>query len=270
MLAPLWPLQPAFNLSPPALFICFLGLLACWQNAAAEAQQRLLFSLAAAVRKQDSRTSTILRAMLPAELVEAMASGAPALLFQPRATAVVARPMGLTGLLHATRAAQLTTRLVEAWEKAVEAHGLTPVRDAGDMLVAVCGAPRPVIRHAEKACQAALTAVKAIERLSEDVGAPLALRCGIYSGSAVSGAAGGACAAFAVWGDAMMQADRLQRLAPLNGVVASEATLDAIRALRHESRFVQAAHFKFEEVEHGEQADELGEATCYLVRDAHD
>lgn len=158
-----------------------------------------------------------------------MGGGAP-LLFYSHATCIVARPAGLHALLRTPRSAAVAMRLIEEWAHVMESHGCLIVRDVGDVLVAVCGVLTRCERHAERACAAALAAAKAVRELSEELGVQLGLRVGVHTARCVGGAVGATRSCFSVWGEAATHADRLQRLAPLHGVLVSQKVLDATLA----------------------------------------
>ena len=228
--AELYPLHAELTHASVGLLAAWLGLLACWQGSAIHAQQRLVHVLAMMVHRQEERTAAILRTVLPAPLIESMGSpsGVP-ILFHPQASIIVARPVGLCEMIQAERAAAMAARVLDTWEAAMEAHGCMVIPECGDLFVAVCGGPKPFGRHAEKACTAAIAAVESFRKLSADVGAPIALQCGVHSGRLFSGAVGGARASFTVWGETLTRADELHRLAPTDGgAVASQDTLEAV------------------------------------------
>ena len=218
--------HPELLLAESALFVAVISVLACWQCRVATEQQRLGFILALSVCQQERRTSTILGTALPMQLIEALGLGPP-LLFHPHASVIVARPVGLHELLRSDRVTEIAKRLVEAFEGAMELHGCTVVREVGDVLVGVCGAPKPMERHAERACHAATAAIQAVSAIAKDGGVPIALRVGVHTSRLVSGALGSTRGAYSLWGDAATHADRLQRLAPLDGALVSAQTLEA-------------------------------------------
>jgi hypothetical protein len=113
----LWSTHAELVLSGPALFLAWLSVLACWTGSMVHSQKRLAHVLAATVGKQEARTAAIVRAALPARLVDAMGSSADTpLLFLPRTSVIVARLVGLCEAMQDDRAASLASRAVEAWE----------------------------------------------------------------------------------------------------------------------------------------------------------
>ena len=217
------------TLGAPALLLAWTTALACWQCVAIEHQQRLVHALTAAIARQQARTRALLRASLPGALVDAMGRGEAPLLFHARATILVARVVGLDGILHLPRAPVLAARAAAAWATAVEAHGCTSVRSVSDdVLVALSGAPTAADAHAERGCLAALAAQKEVAKVGAELGVELGLSVGVHSGALVSGAVGGRRATYAAWGDAEWRADALKRLAPDGAVVASQAVLESI------------------------------------------
>jgi hypothetical protein len=99
----------------------------------------------------------------------------------------------------------------------------------GDAAMAVFGAPRAHEDDPERSLHAALLTQERMRELNRRwerrVGRPLALHVGINTGSVVAGRLGGtADAAYAVTGDTVNTASRLQSAAPAGEVFVSDAT----------------------------------------------
>ena len=99
----------------------------------------------------------------------------------------------------------------------------------GDAVMAVFGAPISHEDDAERALHAALAMQASIVRLNDDLdrryGVRLALRIGVNTGEVVAGMlAGDVQRAYTVVGDAVNTAQRLESVAPLGEVLASETT----------------------------------------------
>ncbi len=125
----------------------------------------------------------------------------------------------------------LMTTFFEEMRGAIERHGGTVEKFAGDEVMAVFGVPvahedDPV--RAIRAADEMLTAVQALdEALERDRGVRLRLRIGINTGEAVSGeaSAGGTF----VTGSAVNVGKRLQELAEPGNAVLGEATMRLVR-----------------------------------------
>ena len=125
----------------------------------------------------------------------------------------------------------LMSTFFEEMRGAIERHGGTVEKFAGDEVMAVFGVPVAHEDDALRAIRAAddmLTAVQALdEALERDRGVHFRLRIGINTGEAVSGqaSAGGTF----VTGSAVNVGKRLQELAEPGDAVLSEATLRLVR-----------------------------------------
>jgi adenylate cyclase len=99
----------------------------------------------------------------------------------------------------------------------------------GDAVMAVFGAPRAHEDDPERALRAALLMRERMDALNRGwerkVGRPLALHIGVNTGPVVAGRIGSAAdAAYAVTGDTVNTASRLQSAAPAGDIFVSEAT----------------------------------------------
>src|SRR4030095_16385858 len=99
----------------------------------------------------------------------------------------------------------------------------------GDAVMAVFGAPRAHEDDPERGLRAALLMRERMEALSRRWerrgGRPLALHSGLNTGPVVAGRIGSAAdAAYAVTGDTVNTASRLQSAAPAGAILVSDAT----------------------------------------------
>jgi adenylate cyclase len=104
----------------------------------------------------------------------------------------------------------------------------------GDAVMAVFGAPRAHEDDPERGLHAALLMRERMEavnrRWERRVGRPLALHIGLNTGPVVTGRIGGAAdAAYAVTGDAVNTASRLQSAAPAGEIFVSDSTYQLTR-----------------------------------------
>jgi adenylate cyclase len=111
---------------------------------------------------------------------------------------------------------------------AVERYGGFVEKFVGDAVMAVFGAPRAHEDDPERALHAALLMHARVAVLSERwaarVGRPLALHVGVNTGPVVAGTIGAAGGAYAVTGDTVNTAARLQSAAPGGDTLVSPST----------------------------------------------
>lgn len=157
-----------------------------------------------------------------------------------RVTTLVADMQGYAGLvenLPLKEAVALTRDFLDCITRPVLDHGGTLDKYTGDGLMSFWGAPLPTMDHADKALDAALAmvaAVQAFNRLRVSQGKPaLRVRIGIDSGLAVAGDLGTPFrGAYTAVGDSVNVASRLQELArdlPQNVVVGPGTAQEARR-----------------------------------------
>jgi class 3 adenylate cyclase len=114
-----------------------------------------------------------------------------------------------------------------SFDQLVLETGCEKIKTIGDTYMAVCGAPNPSADHAERIVKLAL----AIQKESTKIflaGHPVSFRIGINSGPIVAGVIGQSRFAYDLWGDTVNTASRMETLAPLGGILITEATKDLI------------------------------------------
>jgi adenylate cyclase len=142
-------------------------------------------------------------------------------------TAAFVDVRGFSGLAERASAAEVVATLNRLFERAVpiiRAHGGHVDKFVGDGLLAVFGAPRRQIDHADQALAAALDIERAV---AEEFGGELAIGIGLNSGRVVAGNVGGAGRfEFSVIGDAVNVAARVEAATRETGdtVLVSEHT----------------------------------------------
>jgi class 3 adenylate cyclase/tetratricopeptide (TPR) repeat protein len=114
----------------------------------------------------------------------------------------------------------------------IERFGGTVEKFIGDAVMAVFGAPVAHEDDPERAVRCALRIIDGIEELNEaHPRLDLAIRLGINTGEAVVTVGGGREREGMVAGDVVNTASRLEKLAPVGGVVVGEATYRATKQL---------------------------------------
>jgi len=160
-------------------------------------------------------------------------------------TVLFADISGFTALAERLGPAELQDNMRAAWDvmaDEIRANGGLIEKDIGDAVVATFGAAGTVaVDHPEQAQRAALDIVTALERKSDTIaertGRHLALRIGVNTGIAVTGAVGDRRSEFGVLGDVVNVAARLEQAAEPGEILIGDATYR-----RTPGRFVYEPH----------------------------
>lgn len=76
------------------------------------------------------------------------------------------------------------------------------VETVGDAYIVASGAPEPAEDHAERVCNFAIDMVRAASKVISPLdGEPLKIRCGLHSGSVMSGVVGDVRPRFCLFGE---------------------------------------------------------------------
>jgi len=160
-----------------------------------------------------------------AELNAQRSSGTPG--ERRQATVLFADISGYTTLcasMDAEHVQALLSRVYQVTDSSLQAFGGHVIDHAGDGVVAVFGAPVAYGNDGERAVRAALELHQAAAKLDDGTGAPLSLHIGIASGEVVAAViSGGAQAKYAVTGDSVNLAARLDAQARAGETLISEA-----------------------------------------------
>jgi class 3 adenylate cyclase/tetratricopeptide (TPR) repeat protein len=152
-----------------------------------------------------------------------------------QATVVFADISGYTQLCTSVDAEQvqaLLNRFYALMDGTVAAYGGKVIDHAGDGVLAVFGAPVAFGNDPERAVRAALEMQASAAQLSEPSGRPLKLHIGIASGEVVAAVlSGGATPKYAVTGDTVNLAARLDALAQAGDTVLSQSVYDSVSSL---------------------------------------
>jgi len=144
----------------------------------------------------------------------------------PSVTVMFADIVGFTPLAAGLRApdvVRLLNSLFSAFDELVAARGLEKIKTIGDSYMAAGGLPEPLDRHASRIVDLGLAMLDEASRHGSAT-APITLRIGVHSGTAVGGVIGKRKMAFDVWGDTVNVASRLEGQGVAGRIQISEAT----------------------------------------------
>ena len=119
--------------------------------------------------------------------------------------------------------------LVESFDAAAEQHGVEQVRSLQDNgLLSTCGLVVPRVDHASRTIAFASELTEILQRFNDHHGAQLTLRAGIDTGPVSSGLVGQRNRIYALWGEAVDLANRVQAATKSPGVFVSDRVHDAV------------------------------------------
>jgi predicted ATPase/class 3 adenylate cyclase len=170
--------------------------------------------------------------------VEAAGSGAkvstPALTERKQVTVLFADFSGFTSFAHKRDVEDVRDFMSSVWAKLdgiIATHGGTTEKHIGDAIMAVFGAKQAREEDPAQAVRAALEMQTSVKQFAlESTVAPLQMRIGVHTGLAVVGPLG-SLGEFAVTGDTVNLASRLQASAPIGGVLVSHDTYRHVHGL---------------------------------------
>jgi class 3 adenylate cyclase/DNA-binding NarL/FixJ family response regulator len=206
-----------------------------FQRLAAEGNVDMFKRLHSAVVDREASART-LRAFVPAQLAARLASGKGVNTQEEvEVTVLFSDIRGFSTLaeqLSARQVAGMLARHLSAMAEVVLEYGGTIDKFAGDGVMAVFGAPDPVLDHAERALRCALAMQARQRQLNWETGTEslpqLGIGIGVNTGTVIAGTVGGAGRLeYTVLGDAVNLAQRLQAEAGANEVLATSATVQA-------------------------------------------
>jgi class 3 adenylate cyclase/FixJ family two-component response regulator len=192
---------------------------------------------------ESSSTADALRSYVPSQVAERLAGGAM-MQQELEVTVLFSDIRGFSAIaerLSAREIADVVGQHLGAMAEVVAEHGGTIDKFQGDAVMAIFGAPEPLLDHAERALRCAIAMqIRQAELNAQGWGSAvvheLGVGIGLNSGPVVAGAiGGGGRLEYTVIGDAVNVAQRLQSEAAGGEIVASAATVAAAPGVAAES-----------------------------------
>jgi len=145
----------------------------------------------------------------------------------------VVHSMDIAAAVGAERLREIMTELFNVCAAVLQRYGGRVEKFVGDAIMAVFGAPVALEDHALRGCLAALEIQQQAQQLAVEVaradGVTLALRVGLNSGEVVAGDLGSTALSYAAIGEQVGLAQRMESVAPPQGVMLSESTARLIQ-----------------------------------------
>ena len=186
------------------------------------------------LQREQARSESLLRNILPAEVAERLKGGADVIADAYEAVTVLFIDIvGFTPLaqrLSASELVALLDRVFRELDGLSERFGLEKIKTVGDAYIAVAGLPVPLDARASAiaAAEMALEVAPAVERAAGAHG-PLRLRVGLHTGPVVAGVIGQRKFAYDLWGDAVNVASRMESQGLADHIQVSLSTFELLQ-----------------------------------------
>jgi adenylate cyclase len=147
----------------------------------------------------------------------------------------VVHSMDMAASVGPERLREIMTELVKRSTIVVQRYGGTVDKFTGDGIMALFGAPVALEDHAFRACLAALDIQSQAQQLAGEIAhsddISLQLRIGLNSGQVIAGDVGAGPGSYTAIGEHVGMAQRMESVAPPNGVMLSESTARLVEAV---------------------------------------
>lgn len=204
------------------------GMVICYQI---DLATRRAFAAMRSLAEERARSERLLLNILPAAIAERLkVSDASIADHADEVTVLFADIVGFTPLSARKTPQELVAmlnRIFSEFDSLAETHGLEKIKTIGDAYMAVAGLPDCRADHAHTAARMAQGMLAAIERVSVEIGEPLAVRIGLHSGPVVAGVIGRKKFSYDLWGDTVNTASRMESHG-IAGMIQCTATTEKL------------------------------------------
>ena len=204
------------------------GMLICYQM---DLASRRAFAAMHLLAEERARSERLLLNLLPASIAERLKKSEASIAdHADEVTVLFADIVGFTPLSARKTPQELVAmlnRIFSEFDARAETHGLEKIKTIGDAYMAVAGLPDYRADHAHSAARMAQGMLAAIERVSVEMGEPLAVRIGLHSGPVVAGVIGRKKFSYDLWGDTVNTASRMESHG-IAGVIQCTATTEKL------------------------------------------
>eukprot|EP01136_Pigoraptor_vietnamica_P016895 Opistho-1_new@61340 len=184
------------------------------------------------VEKQ--RTEELLLSILPGKIVQQLKSAPDAYIAEryENVTVFFSDIVSFTDMSRQTKPETVVQMLNDVFSIAdmlTSQYEMTKIKTIGDAYMAACGVPEPVANHAANVAMFAIDFMESARCMTDAIGNPLRMRCGIHSGPLVAGVVGTRNFAYDLWGDTVNVASRMESNGEPNRVCVSPATYNELK-----------------------------------------
>ena len=185
------------------------------------------------IDEQRSENDRLLGSLMPEPVARRYRDGEENISTQHRDVSVIyAQLLGFDDFartLPSEQSVVMLNALVEAFDAAAQRHGVERVRSMQDNgLLATCGLVVPRVDHASRTIAFARDLDDILDTFNDQHGAQLSIRVGIDSGPVTSGLVGERSTIYALWGEAVDLAHRVNAATKSAGIFVSNRVHDAV------------------------------------------
>ncbi len=206
-----------------------IGVFACREL---ELFRRAKFLQQQQIEREQERSESLLRNILPRSIAERLKRGAGTVVDSFESVTVLFGDLvGFTALAERMPSRELVARLnglYSEFDAIAERYGLEKIKTMGDEYMLVGGVPLPREDHAVAVANMALEMRDAVAARRAQ-GEQLEIRIGIHTGPVVAGVIGTRKFSYDVWGDTVNVASRMQSHGVPGSIQVSETTYAALR-----------------------------------------
>jgi len=168
----------------------------------------------ARIENEKARAETLLLNIVPVTIAERLKKGETNIVDAfPTASIVFIDIVGFTQLsesLEPNELISLLNQIFSIFDLLTDKYDLEKIKTIGDSYMAVCGAPVPDSKHAEKIANFALDVLDEIVSLNKELTHNIQVRIGINSGPVLAGVIGKKKFMYDLWGRTVNTASRLE------------------------------------------------------------
>lgn len=193
------------------------------------------------IEQERERSELLLLNILPQTIAARLMAGEQSIAdrFQS-ATMLFADIAGFTTFASTTEPEEivgLLDTIFSEFDAISEQFGLEKIKTIGDCYMAVSGVPIPHNDHVERAADAALAMMNALQGLNSVINTTLTMRIGLHSGAVVAGVIGKKKFAYDLWGDTVNTASRMESQGEAGKIHVSETVYLALHSDTAKYRF---------------------------------
>jgi class 3 adenylate cyclase len=197
-------------------------------ESSAATNARLLKGVMAELDTEKGRSETLLRNILPQQIIKRLGDGAELIADRYEEASVIFSDFeGFTAIssdMEPRALVESLNAIFSRFDALSQRLGVEKIKTIGDAYLAVAGVPDRRPDHAPAGAKMALGMIEQLEEANADLDTPFRIRVGIATGPVVAGVIGTHKYVYDIWGDTVNLASRLETTCEAGRVQISEAT----------------------------------------------
>ncbi|MFV2062128.1 MAG: adenylate/guanylate cyclase domain-containing protein [Chloroflexota bacterium] len=189
---------------------------------------RLLKSVMSELDTEKMRSETLLRNILPQQIIKRLSDGEQLIADRYREASVIFSDFeGFTAIssdLEPRVLVESLNAIFSRFDALSQQLGVEKIKTIGDAYLAVAGVPVGRPDHAAACAQMALGMIDELQQANVDLATPFRIRIGIATGPVVAGVIGTHKYVYDIWGDTVNLASRLETSCEAGRIQISERT----------------------------------------------